>query len=154
VEEHVFKFQSAMIDQCLPNGRRNASIEPLRKILAIALLAFLGLPFASPLLALSAKSESGARACCRRIGKHHCLMSGERAKFSQDAQAFSAPTEKCPYCPASIAIVHGDAFVPHAAQAVYAGLIAHPAVVAQTESKMRISCARSRQKRGPPALSL
>jgi hypothetical protein len=151
----MFQIQSAMIGQRLPNGQRNASIESLRKLLTIVLLAFIGLPFASPLLALRAKIDSGVRACCRRSGKHHCLMSaGERAKLSQGAQAFSSPTEKCPYCPASIAIVHSDAFAPHAAQAVYAGLTAHPAVVAQTESKMRTSCARSRQKRGPPTLSL
>jgi hypothetical protein len=35
---------------------------------------------------------------------------------------------------------------------VLASLVTHPAGVAQTESKWRISHDRSRQKRGPPSL--
>lgn len=65
-----------------------------------------------------------------------------------------APQEKCPYYPASVVALHGNALAPPVAQAVFAGLIAHPAVAAQTESKLRISRSRSRQKRGPPALFL
>jgi hypothetical protein len=106
----------------------------------------------SPLFALGAMSDTGLPACCRRNGKHHCMMSAdEGATLSSDTQAFDAPPQQCPYYPASIAIVHGDLFTLPAAQAVYAGLIAHPAVVAQTESKLRISRTRSRQKRGPPS---
>jgi hypothetical protein len=124
----------------------------LRRFLAIALLAVFGLPFVSPLFALGATSDTGLPACCRRNGKHHCMMSAdEGATLSSDTQAFDAPPQQCPYYPASIAIVHGDLFALPAAQAVYAGLITHPAVVAQTESKLRISRTRSRQKRGPPS---
>jgi hypothetical protein len=124
----------------------------LRKILSIALLVVLGMPFVSPLFALSAKGDTGVRACCRRNGMHHCVLStGERAELFQHDPAFSAPTQRCPYCPASVVAVHGDGFAVPTANAVYAGLIAHPAVVAQTESKLRISRGRSRQKRGPPA---
>ena len=127
----------------------------LRKILSIALLVILGMPFVSPLFALSAKSDVGVRACCRRNGMHHCVLSaGERAELSQHDPAFSAPAQRCPYCPASVVAVHGDSFAVSTAKAVYAGLIAHPAVVAQTESKLHISRSRSRQKRGPPALFL
>jgi hypothetical protein len=136
----------------LPNNRLHAPIKTLRRLLAIALLAVFGLPFVSPLFALSATSGTSLPACCRRDGKHHCAMTGEEAAtLSSDTQAFNAPPQQCPYYPASIAIVHGDLFALPAAQAVYAGLIAHPAVVAQTESKLRISRARSRQKRGPPS---
>ncbi len=79
----------------------------------------------------------------------------ERSQLASHDPQFQAPVEKCPYCPAIIAVVHGDAFVPPTAQAVFAGLIAHLAVTAQTESKLRISRSRSRQKRGPPvSLSL
>jgi hypothetical protein len=124
-------------------------MKTLRKLLAITLLAVFGLPLVPPLLALSATSDAGLAACCRRNGKHHCTM-GAGEKAAQDAPAFCAPTEKCPYCPASIAIIHGNVFAPPMAQAIYAGLIAHPAVVPQTESKLQISRSRSRQKRGPP----
>jgi hypothetical protein len=124
----------------------------LRKILSIALLVILGMPFVSPLFALSAKSDVGVRACCRRNGMHHCLLSaGEKADLSQHGPAFSALAPRCPYCPASVVAVHGGSFAVPTAKAVYAGLIAHPAVVVQTESKLRISRSRSRQKRGPPS---
>jgi hypothetical protein len=127
-------------------------MDVVRRLLAIALLAVFGLPFVPSLLALSLTSDSGLRACCRRNGKHHCFMAaGEQSTLSQNVPAFSAPTEKCPYCPASVAIVHGSVFAPPVAQAIYAGLIAHPAVVPQTESKLQISRSRSRQKRGPPS---
>jgi hypothetical protein len=127
-------------------------MDVLKKPLAIALLAVFGLPFVPPLLALSATSDAGLRACCRRNGKHHCVMStGEKATLSQDIPVFSTPSEGCPYCPASVAIVHVNVFAPSVAQAVFAGLIAHPAVVPQTESKLQISRSRSRQKRGPPS---
>jgi hypothetical protein len=64
---------------------------------------------------------------------------------------FNGSAEKCPYCPRAIAVVHDKTFPVPTARAVYAELIAHPAVAAQTESKLRISLGRARQKRGPPA---
>jgi hypothetical protein len=135
----------------LSNVQLGASMEAVRKLLAIALLAVFGLPLVPPLLALGPTSDAGLPACCRRNGKHHCAKSAEESvKPPQGSQLFSATPEKCPSCPTSVAIIHGDAFAPPAAQAVYAGLIAHPAIVAQTESKLRISRGRSRQKRGPP----
>ena len=130
---------------------KGASIELLRRLLSIFLLAMFGLPFVSPLLALTAKSESNLPACCRRNGQHHCMMSiGERAPLAKHAPLYQAPVEKCPYCPAAAAMIHGDTFLPPTEQAIFAGLMAHPAVAAQAESKLRISLSRSRQKRGPP----
>jgi hypothetical protein len=124
----------------------------LRKFLAIALLAVFGLPFVSPLFALTAKNEANLPACCRRDGKHHCMSNtDERGSIAARDRQFHAPMEKCPYCPTAIAIVHGNLFVAPTAQAIFAALIAHPAVVPQVESKLRISRGRSRQKRGPPA---
>jgi hypothetical protein len=77
----------------------------------------------------------------------------ERSKFASHDLQFRAPAEKCPYCPAAIvAAVHGKTFIAPPSQAIFAGLFAHPAVAAQTESKLRISLNRSRQKRGPPSL--
>jgi hypothetical protein len=78
----------------------------------------------------------------------------ERSQLASRDPQFQAPAEKCPYCPTAIAVVHGNTFVPPPAQAVFAGLVGHPAVAAQTESKLRISRNRSRQKRGPPTILL
>ena len=79
-------------------------------------------------------------------------MAERRQLASRDPQ-FQTPAEKCPYCPANVATVHGNTFVMLPAQAIFAEVVAHPAVAPQTESKLRISRNRSRQKRGPPSLS-
>jgi hypothetical protein len=126
--------------------------EALRRLLSILLLAVFGMPFISPLFAMTAKAESNLPACCRRNGKHHCTMGVTvRSRLTNQSPEFQAPLEKCPYCPASVAVVHCDTFGPPTHQAIFAELIAHPAGTAQTESKLRISRSRSRQKRGPPA---
>jgi hypothetical protein len=133
------------------------SIGRLLKLIAIALLAVFGLPFASPLFALAPKSEANLPACCRRNGTHHCMMSmAERsAAQSNSGPRFAAPQEKCPYCPAAFTFRHlpNKLGVP-SAQFVFACFASHAAVIAQTESKRRIARDRSRQKRGPPSFSL
>lgn len=133
-----------------------ALIDVLRKLIAIALLAVFGLPFASSLFALTPKSESSLRACCRRNGKHDCMMSmAERSRLSSHPSEFSAPSEKCPYCPAAILSVHRSVgFVPPSGQVIYAGLVSHPAGIVQAECQGRISRDRAHGKRGPPLSSL
>jgi len=128
----------------------------MRRLIAIALLAVFGLPFASPLFALTPKSEENLPACCRRNGQHHCMMSmAERNQLESRESAFSAPLEKCPYCPAAIlSIHHSVGFVPPTRHVIYAGLAGHPAGVEQAECKRRISRDRARSKRGPPTFSL
>jgi hypothetical protein len=128
----------------------------VRKLIAIALLTVFGLPVASPLFALTPKSEGNLPACCRRNGEHHCMMSmAERDRLESHESAFSAPLDKCPYCPAAILSIHHPVgFVPPARQVIYAGLASHPAGVAQAECKRRISRDRARSKRGPPISSL
>jgi hypothetical protein len=126
----------------------------LRKAVSITLLVVLCLLFVQPLLALGARSEANLPACCRRNGEHHCMRSVvERSKLASRDTQFQAPVEKCPYCPTAIALNHGNTFAPPTAQAVFADLVAHPAIAAQTESRLRISRNGSRQKRGPPSLS-
>src|SRR6266446_6667578 len=91
------------------------------------------------------------QACCRRSGKHHCIMSmAEREKASPRDLQISAPTEKCPYCPQAIANVHLSLLANLSRVMHMAPWTSHPAGIAQTESRRRISQDRSRQKRGPP----
>lgn len=131
-------------------------MEALRKLLAITLLAFFGLPFASSLLALTPRGESNLPACCRKNGKHHCMMSmAERRSSMGDSPVFSAPLDKCPYAPAAfLGSTHWTMSGVPSRQIFFADLVSHPTAFAQTESKLRISRDRSRQKRGPPGLSL
>ncbi len=130
------------------------SMWPMRKLIAMALLALLGLPFAAPLLAMSAEHAERLPACCRKDGKHHCMMSmDELARAMGDAPHMSAPVEHCPYAPTAAMVMPVSVVAPpSAAAAIYAGVVAHPAVVAQTACMRRVAETRSRQKRGPPAM--
>ncbi|MGC2163529.1 MAG: hypothetical protein WA634_16590 [Silvibacterium sp.] len=118
----------------------------MRRLLAISLLMLFTAPFVMPLFGTST-AESTVPACCRRNGKHHCMMN---MAWSQD-RTFRTVGEKCPYSIAPPAILVLPSFKPSAAASVFAGITRHPAVVPQTEAQFRVSFDRSRQKRGPPA---
>jgi hypothetical protein len=77
----------------------------------------------------------------------------DRANLTQSARQFTAPAEKCPYCPSALVATHSELLALPVASAVFASLVSHPAGVAQTELMWRISRDRSRQKRGPPVSS-
>ena len=124
----------------------------LRKLVAIALLALFGLPFATSLFALSPGSEASLPMCCRKNGKHNCMMSmAEQKRLQGDKPGFAPPSDQCPYGPTALLNIHPQIdFMPQAGQAIYAGLVSHPAVMAQTQCKLRIA----RGKRGPPTSSI
>ena len=121
----------------------------LQRLLSILLLLVFGLPYASPLLA--ADSDARLPVCCRRGGVHHC-----EAMADMDGPAgathVGSLSPKCPFAPSAVTAV---AFRPLAMLApvsyVFATLLSHPAGVPQTESRARMSCSRTRQKRGPPS---
>lgn len=121
------------------------------RLLAILLLIVMGLPMASPLLALTASADDHLPACCRRNGRHRCMMAMGGSHDASAETQMRAKAEKCPMYPqASVAVPH-DVATPPAQHALFASIVSHPAGVAQTESKWRVSRYRSRQKRGPPA---
>jgi len=123
----------------------------MRRLLSIFLLAVFGLPLVLPLFALGQDADAGLPACCRRNGKHHCMMSmGERSQLASHDQQFRGPVEKCPYCPASLVASHPNPLAAPTAQAIFAQIVSQPTSAAQPESKWRIARDRSRQKRGPP----
>jgi hypothetical protein len=128
---------------------------PLRRIVSILLLLAFALLNASPLFALTAASRTPIRACCLRSGAHHCLST---ARSAPDASAprIGAPQQPCPFCPlAPASAAHPSLFAALAVSAsAFAPALAHPAGLAQTESRQRIARDRSRSKRGPPAPSI
>jgi len=119
----------------------------VRRASAFSLLAALFYSLVAP--TLFADSESVLPQCCRRAGEHRCAMKTDNA----------APTgpefrlvQNCPACPAAqAATTDSAAAVLKTSNAIFAGLVSHPAVQCQTEALGRISFSRSRQKRGPPA---
>ncbi len=149
------KYSSPLIVRLLPCQTERCFNQVLRRLLPILLLAAFLLPMFAPLLAFGQSSESQLPACCRRMGKHHCAMTmAEKSQSAMNtAPWWTAPVDRCPYCPASVAPGHFDETLASApAQAIYAEMVSHPSGVAQTESKRRIAQDRSRQKRGPPSL--
>ena len=129
-------------------------MQALRRLISILLLAMFGLLFVLPMLVMGQDVEAGLPACCRRNGKHHCMMSlDKRGKLvvSHDSQ-FKAPAEKCPHCPSSIAPAQPNPLAePTLTAAIFGDLLSHPTGFAQTEARRRISRERSNQKRGPPS---
>lgn len=95
--------------------------------------------------------EDNLPVCCRRGGKHHCMM--QRMMEPGSGPVFVAPPQHCPLYPKSV--VPGpprlNLFVPAPCAMFFAAVQSHPAFAAQTEARYRIAFDRSRLKRGPPA---
>jgi hypothetical protein len=122
----------------------------VRRLLSITLLLLFSLPLISPVLALAAGSDANLPACCRRNGVHHCIMKLPQADVSGHGPAFSAIPQTCPGFPAIVTSVrHGDLSFYHASL-IFAELVAHPSIKAQTQARARVALDRSRHKRGPP----
>ena len=133
----------------------------MKRVTAILLFAALLLPFALPAFALGQDADAGVPICCRRNGAHHCAMSvGERAQMSANESAagtstWHAPRERCPFCPSTApAFSHIDSLTRAASEVIFLPAFGKPTGLPQTESRRRIARDRSRQKRGPPAVSL
>jgi hypothetical protein len=121
----------------------------VRRLLAISLLMLFSVSLISPLFA-SDVVQASLPACCRRAGNHHCAEYDGALQHNNGVGI----TEKCPYIPAGAAVLHLSIFEPPTSGAVFAGLVSHPAIHAQTATQHRVSFDRSRQKRGPPSLIL
>jgi hypothetical protein len=123
----------------------------VRRIVSITLLLLVSFPLISPLFAAST-AGSTLPACCRRAGKHHCVMPemmGDPA--SGKGIHFSALRERCPYSPATVQAAASDLLLPQNHGVHLSIPHANLALrVAQEEAHYRISFDRTRQKRGPP----
>jgi hypothetical protein len=126
----------------------------MRRALSIALLMAFCMPSLAAWFASGTTDEAGLPACCRRHGQHHCLM-GEAERMALQtlglaSPEFRAPAPTCPYQRSPVRSVQLVRLAVPARQVLYAALASHPAGLAQTHSKWRVSRERARQKRGPP----
>jgi hypothetical protein len=121
----------------------------MRRTIALSLLMMFSWLLIAPFLAPDA--EANLPACCRRHGKHHCMMN-RMERLGGNQKGFSSVSEKCPCFPAGTCAVHSATFKPEAGERFYAEVVRHPACAPQTEALFRISFLRSHPKRGPPAL--
>jgi len=124
----------------------------MRRTIAMFMLLLFGSFLSAPLFAASYNPQNDLPACCKRNGKHHCMVPMVQAV--PGTTQVSAPPEKCPFYPHTrmMIVVQNHAMAPGPAGAFYAALQSHPACYAQSEAHQRISFDRSRQKRGPPAV--
>jgi hypothetical protein len=121
----------------------------MRRLLAITMSLLFGLTLAAPLFA--ADAAGALPECCRRNGRHHC--SG--GMFTdQSSRTISTIAPKCPNCPKATPAAWPNDQAPTRATALSCPLYSHPESAPQTEARYRVAFARSRQKRGPPTLSL
>lgn len=128
----------------------------MRRLLSILLFWATLFPMVAPALTAGAMGQSTLPACCRRGGKHDCMMSPEARAFMmrelEGAVRFGTPPEKCPYRQQAVVAAHLQVYTPGAVATHSAFLLREPSVIAQAECLRRISFDRSRQKRGPPSL--
>ena len=109
-------------------------------------LVFSG-PLISPMFT-GTVDESSLPACCRRNGKHHCMMA---TMMMGEIPGHLVIAEKCPYSPyAGLAVMLPHAFATNVLRANVRCAAVLAAPVPQAEAGYRISFHRSRQKRGPP----
>ena len=120
----------------------------MRRILATLLIAIFG--FAPSGFALFASdAESNLPASCRGHGKHHCAMMAQKLAESSGPVIQAG---RCPLFPGTnAAVAHRTTGVPRISEAIFCGVVSHPAAHPQTEARYRISYSRADQKRGPPA---
>jgi hypothetical protein len=123
----------------------------MRRAIASFMLLVFSAFLCTPLLAISSNLQNDLPACCRRAGKHQCML--RMMESDPGSREASTSPEKCPFFPHTWqpTLLQNHAMAPSPAGALYAGLQSHPACHAQSEAQRRISFDRSRQKRGPPA---
>lgn len=120
----------------------------MRRAISLSLMLVFSWMLIAPFFAPDA--EASLPSCCRRNGKHHCMMRMMRANIGQ--RGFTTVSEKCPCCPRGANAVHSTVNRPEPSEQFYAGIACHPAIAPQTEALLRIALLRSHQKRGPPSL--
>jgi hypothetical protein len=120
----------------------------MRRALAITIVLLFGFSLTAPLFAVGA---TDLPQCCRRNGSHHCVGS---ATADPGSRAISTIAPKCPNWPKSTPAPRPNDLTSTQPQGISTPLYAHPAAAPQTEARYRVAFTRSRQKRGPPAISL
>lgn len=119
----------------------------MRRTISLALLIAFGWMLIAP--ALAPDAEANLPPCCRRHGKHHCMMRMmEGAGGVQPG--FSSITEKCPYCPIRACATHFPTFKPEPRKQICAEPDRESRWIAHTQGRFRPAFLSNGQKRGPP----
>jgi hypothetical protein len=120
----------------------------MRRTIALALTVIFCWTLIAPVFGPGA--DANLPPCCRRNGKHHCMMRMMQ-RLGGSQKGFTSVSEKCPCEPASACAVHSPVFKPEAGQRFCAQVVRRPACAPPTEALCRISFLLSHPKRGPPS---
>jgi hypothetical protein len=132
----------------------------MKRLLAITLTLLFGWAFIAPVLpalvpsifASALAGDANLPACCRRSGKHHCMMGRAAGASPSSGPTAAQLAEKCPYQPGAVVAPQPSFFSTHDMQSTPTPLFQRPAPVSQAEASYRIAASRSHQKRGPPTI--
>jgi hypothetical protein len=119
----------------------------MRRTIALALTALFCWTLIAPVFWPGA--DANLPPCCRRNGKHHCMMR-MMGQLGGKGKGFTSVSEKCPCEPASTCAVYSPVFKPEAGKPFYTQVVRRPAPAPRTEVLYRIAFLRSHPKRGPP----
>ena len=121
--------------------RRGASI--------LLLLIFLF----GPLAAALGDDDASLPACCRRTGAHHCSMARLRAAILASGTPIVTAPSTCPSYPGDNALTAAPLHGLAPAAAAEFSLPTAPHAPAAARAAARVSAARTRSSRAPPALA-
>jgi hypothetical protein len=119
----------------------------MRRAVALLLMLMFSSMLMAPLFA--SDPESNLPPCCRRHGKHHCMMQGMQG--TEGRPGFAAVREKCPCFPAGTFAVRSMQFAPESSGLFYAVGHRETLIAPQEQPGVRSSFLRSHPKRGPPS---
>jgi hypothetical protein len=118
----------------------------MRRTIALALTMIFSWMLIAP--AFGPDADANLPPCCRRNGKHHCMMRMEQ--LSGKGKGFTAVSEKCPCQPTSTCAVHSPIVHPKTRQQFESEVSRQPARPALSMALYRNCFLRGHPKRGPP----
>lgn len=111
----------------------------------------IAVPAITPLFAFTARAE--VPACCRRGGKHHCMMlEAQQAAIAEGRQPIlTQASERCPFQSKACPATRNSQTIAGDNSTSIANLIIQPTLPPQERRLQQISFQDSHQRRGPPA---
>jgi hypothetical protein len=122
----------------------------MRRAIALSLLAIFSLMLIAPIFGPDA--ESSLPPCCRRHGKHHCMMQRLLA-LSGAPGGPPAVQEHCPCQPGASGVIYSRAYAAEVPRRLQTGTVQPAALPEPNEPRRQPAFFDSFPKRGPPSLS-
>lgn len=119
----------------------------MRRAIALSLMMLFSLTLIAPLLA--SETDANLPPCCRRHGKHHCMMR-MMERQGGGRTGLRTVSERCPCSPAGSCAVQSAKYKPESQSQLSVALVQHSLRLLQTGKSYRAFFLRAYQKRGPP----